>query len=111
LFDDEQHLKLLITSSISAWLEFSGTNAKIERYSTAVHSLQELVHWWQTLPQIDRSVVSNIDRLVLSCEELLQREQQGWKSTSQTVKMLQQQSEAASSGGQNDNSANKAKSE
>ena len=102
----------IITSSISAWLEFSGTNAKIERYSTAVHSLQELVHWWQTLPQIDRSVVSNIDRLVLSCEELLQREQQGWKSTSQTVKMLQQQSEAASSsGGQNDNSINKAKSE
>ena len=89
----------IITSSITAYLEFSGTVSKISRYSGAVHSLQELTHWWQCLPQIDRAVVSNLDRLVLCCEEILQREQQAWKSTSQTVKMLQKASEAASSGG------------
>lgn len=77
----------IINSSITAFLEFSGTNSKISRYSFTVHALQELIYWWQTLPQIDRSVVANIDRLVLTCEELLQREQQAWRSTSQTVRV------------------------
>ena len=58
-------------------------------------SLYTLGFYRQTLPQIDRSVVNNIDRLVLSCEELLQREQQAWRATSQTVKMLKKQSEEA----------------
>jgi len=47
----------------------------------------------QTLPQIDRSVVSNIDQLVLSCEELLQKEQHAWRSTSQAARMMRQATE------------------
>ena len=85
----------IVTACITAYLEFSGTNSKISRYSFTVHALQELIYWWQTLPQIDRSVVANIDRLVLTCEELLQREQQAWRSTFQTVRMLQKQSHAS----------------
>ena len=42
-------------------------------------------------------MVANIDRLVLTCEELLQREQQAWRSTSQTVRMLQKASQQESS--------------
>lgn len=87
------------TASITAYLEFLGTNSKISRYSSTVHSLQELVYWWQTLPQIDRSVISNIDHLVLTCEELLQREQQAWRSSSQASKMMSKQS------GENDTSS------
>lgn len=83
----------ILAASITAYLEFAGTNAKISRYSFTVHALQDLCYWWQTLPQIDRSVVTNIDRLVLTCEELLQKEQQAWRSTSQTVRMLQKQSQ------------------
>jgi hypothetical protein len=79
----------VMSLAVSAYIEFQGTNSKISRYSFTVHALQEIIIWWQTLPQIDRSVVSNIDRLVLSCEELLQREQQAWRSISQTVRMLQ----------------------
>ena len=79
----------IITSSITAYLEFQGTSSKIERYSFTVHALQELMFWWQTLPQIDRSALTNVDRLVLTCEDLLQREQQAWRSTSQSIKMLQ----------------------
>ena len=94
----------IVTASITAYLEFTGTSSKISRYSFTVHALQDLCYWWQTLPQIDRSVVSNIDRLVLTCEELLQREQQAWRSTSQTVRMLQKQS-------QHDSSASKEKPE
>jgi hypothetical protein len=46
----------------------------------------------QTLPQIDRSVVYNIDHLVLTCEELLQKEQHAWRSTSQAARMIKQAS-------------------
>ncbi len=80
-------VSILITS-ISALLEFNGTNSKITRYSSTVHALQDLVQWWQLLPQIDRSVVNNIDTLIIECEGLLQREQQAWQSTSQASKMM-----------------------
>jgi hypothetical protein len=55
--------------------------------------------WWNTLSTIDRSVTSNIDRLVLTCEELLQREQQAWRSTSQTMKLLQKMNGTQGDGG------------
>ena len=82
----------VFTASIVAFLEFSGNNSKLQRYSATVHSLQALVVWWKALPQIDRSVVANIDRLVVSCEDLLHSEHQAWKSTSQTLRMLQKAS-------------------
>jgi hypothetical protein len=40
------------------------------------------------LPQIDRSLVSNIDKLIETCEDLIQRDREAWKSTSQSSKML-----------------------
>ena len=54
----------------------------------------------QTLPQIDRSVVYNIDHLVLTCEELLQKEQHAWRSTSQAARMMKK-----ASGNEDDNSS------
>ena len=106
------------TVSITAYQEFSGANSKMSRYSFTVHELQELIFWWyvsvefykmhsdvyfnkmlacvhyprQTLPQIDRSVVYNIDHLVLTCEELLQKEQHAWRSTSQAARMMKKAS-------------------
>ena len=62
-----------------AYTEFKGTNSKLSRYSSTVHSLQELLMWWETLPQIDRSVVANVDYLVLTWEEQLLKEQQAVK--------------------------------
>jgi hypothetical protein len=88
----------IFIASVTAFLEFSGTNGKISRYSFTVHALQELIVWWYTLPPIDRSVVANIDRPVLTCEELLQREQLAWRSTSQTVRMLAKQAEKVDNG-------------
>ena len=83
----------IVSSAITGYMEFQGTNGKINRYSFTVHSLQILIFWWQTLPTIDKSVVANIDRLVLTCEDLIQREQQSWRSTSQAVKMLKKDSD------------------
>jgi hypothetical protein len=91
----------ILTAAVTAFIEFHGTNNKIDRYSYTVHSLQELIIWWETLPQIDRSVVWNIDRLICSAEDLIQREQQAWKSTSQAVKMLQKTAKSMKNDGGN----------
>jgi hypothetical protein len=91
----------IVTAAVTAFIEFHGTNNKIDRYSYTVHSLQELIIWWETLPQIDRSVVWNIDRLICSAEDLIQREQQAWKSTSQAVKMLQKTAKSMKNDGGN----------
>jgi len=32
--------------SVTAYQEFSGTNSKLNRYSSTVHELQELIFWW-----------------------------------------------------------------
>ena len=64
-------LVVIITASITAYLEFNGTNGKIIRYSSTAHELEELVVWWNTLPKIERNDISNINKLVAICEGLL----------------------------------------
>jgi len=85
----------IASAGITAWLEFSGVSSKITRYSATVNGLQELILWWQTLPQIDKSSVENIDKLVMSCEDLLQKEQNAWKATSQSLRVQRDDSPEA----------------
>jgi hypothetical protein len=92
----------IFISGITAYIEFQGTNSKISRYSFTVHKLEELILWWQTLKPIERASVTNIDRLVLTAEDLLQREQQAWKSTSQAVKLLAKESKSESNVNKNE---------
>ena len=35
----------IASAAITAWIEFNGTNNKIQRYSFTVHALQELIVW------------------------------------------------------------------
>jgi len=87
-FDASRYAAILsiISSGISAFMEFNGTSSKITRYSAVVNSLQELILWWQTLPQIDKSAVQNIDKLVVTCEDLLQKEMSSWQGASQSMR-------------------------
>jgi hypothetical protein len=80
----------IVTSSVTAWLEFNGTSSKINRYSAAVDGLTSLAVWWRTLDIIDKSVIENIDRLVLTCESIVSSEKDAWASTAAraTAKLL-----------------------
>lgn len=76
-------------TGVMAWLEFQGTNNKIERYSSVVDALQKHIVWWKTRPPIEKSATENIDRLVLACEAILRDEMNAWRSSSaQQSKML-----------------------
>lgn len=76
----------IFTAAITAYMEFNGMCDKISRYSFTVHSLKELKVWWETLTPTEQSVLSNIDLLILSAEDLIQREQTAWRSSSQAAK-------------------------
>jgi hypothetical protein len=78
----------IIVSSTTAWLEFSGTLGKITRYSTTIGGLQDLLMWWRTSAPIERSATQNIDKLILTAEELLKSELNSWSSTSLASKSL-----------------------
>ena len=45
----------ITTGAVTAWLEFTGTNNKINRYSTTVAGLQNVLIWWNTRPAIEKS--------------------------------------------------------
>ena len=88
----------ITTGAVTAWLEFTGTNNKINRYSTTVAGLQNVLIWWNTRPAIEKSSTANIDRLVNSVESLLRDEQMNWRSTSQAEKLLAKQSKEGMNG-------------
>jgi hypothetical protein len=78
----------IFTSSVTAWLEFSGTHSKQTRYSTTVKGLTDVLNWWDSLQPIEKSAVENVDKLATSTEDILRSEQQAWRSTSQVAKLL-----------------------
>ncbi len=78
----------IVTSSLAAYLEYNGTSDKILRYSFTVNELQNLVLWWNTLTPIDKASMSNIDKLVLTCEDLLEKERNAWTSMKNSSKKI-----------------------
>lgn len=87
------------TTGVMAWLEFQGTNNKIERYSSVVDALQKHIIWWKTRPPIEKSATENIDRLVVTCEEIIRDEMNAWRSSSASqAKLLEKQTADNSSG-------------
>ena len=78
----------IFVSSMTAWMEFSGTQSKITRYSTTIGALQDLLLWWRTCEPIERSSTWNIDRLISTTEDILRTEVNAWASTSQAAKVL-----------------------
>lgn len=87
------------TTGVLTWLEFQGTNNKIERYSTVVDALSQHIVWWGTRATIEKSATENIDYLIVTCETVLRDELNSWRSssTSQAALMQKQASPNASS--------------
>ena len=85
-------LVTIASATLTAYVEFSGTSSKIIRYSECVQSLEALYAWWQTLQEMDALDADKIDRLISSCEEVIQQELRAWNSTSRSSEMLRKAS-------------------
>merc|ERR1712117_488501 len=88
-----------VVGMATAWLEFNATAKKMTRYSDVLHNVNAMVSWWQHLTDVDRASWSNIDRFIVSCEDILATERQAWLSTSMVSNMLAKESEKDDTGG------------
>jgi len=75
-------------TALSAWKEFSGTDKKLSRYAGTISKLNRLIIWWEQLSDVEKASSTNLQGLILSCEEVLERERESWLSTSMATKML-----------------------
>ena len=87
-------------TGLMAWLEFQGTNSKMTRYSTVVDALDNHLVWWHSRPEIEKAATENIDRLIMTCEEIQIDEMNSWRSASSAqTEML---AKASGGGGDDD---------
>lgn len=70
-----------LTAAITSWSEFTDVGRKLERYSSAIHSIKKHVDCWDSLGQVEKSSVPKITQLVLGGEALIMGELSGWRST------------------------------
>ena len=53
-------------AATTAWLEFSDTSKKLARYSDVVHQVDNIVYWWESLTDVDRASLANIEQVCVS---------------------------------------------
>ena len=76
-------LVLVITgasAALTSWVEFSNMGSKSERYTRALGSLKNILDWWSSLSAVQKASRESIERLVLTCEGIISKEQIGWTS-------------------------------
>ena len=76
------------TSMCTACSAFSGTDKKLQRYSSTIVSVQSTLLWWRSLSSTDKALPTKIRQLVAKCEEAFERERDSWASTSTSALLL-----------------------
>jgi hypothetical protein len=77
-----------LTAAVIAWTEFSGTEKKLDRYSSIIQSLKSIHLWWECLPEVEELATKNINRLVDSVEKQMRTERSGWLAMDSGKKKL-----------------------
>jgi hypothetical protein len=69
-------------AALTAWQAESGADRKINRYTTAILSIKNHMLWWFSLTSVDKSSLTNINRLVSVGEEIKMGEVNSWADAS-----------------------------
>jgi len=56
------------TGAVAAWQEFTGLESNLDKQSSVSEKLEQLVVWWQSLPDEEKRAVKNAEHLVLHAE-------------------------------------------
>ena len=66
-------------AAVTSYLEFADTQRKIERYTSAVRSLQKTLNWWTTLDAVERAGVTATTTLFITGETIISAERSAWQ--------------------------------
>ena len=94
-------LVTVISSGVTSWSEFAGSEKKLERYSSGITTLKNLKMYWESLDQTSRANTQSIDHLVKMTEDIIGGESRAWLATSQSAKSLAEPVGEQSSGVEN----------
>ena len=94
-------LVTVISSGVTSWSEFAGSEKKLERYSSGITTLKNLKMYWESLDQTSRANTQSIDHLVQMTEDVIGGESRAWLATSQSAKSLAEPVGEQSSGVEN----------
>uniref|UniRef100_A0A7S0XXN4 SMODS and SLOG-associating 2TM effector domain-containing protein n=2 Tax=Hemiselmis andersenii TaxID=464988 RepID=A0A7S0XXN4_HEMAN len=67
-----------VAAAITSWGAYDDLGRRIERYTNAVRSINELVSWWKSLDDVDHASAENITRLIEMGENIINSERQSW---------------------------------
>ena len=73
----------IISTSVSAYMEFHSTDLKLSRYNSTIAALQNLLLWWNSLTKVEKADTRNISHLVLTSEQIHTGELESWLSKPQ----------------------------
>ena len=96
-----------VATLVTAWVAFHGTSRKLTRYSNTVSKGLSILLWWKHMTPIEKSSVTNVNQLVMICEDLFERERESWQSTSMATKLLTDAAAATSGSAQEDDDSDK----
>jgi hypothetical protein len=58
-------------AAITSWMEYNDVVKKIGRYNGTVSNLESLMLWWKSIPQVEKSVIANVEKLVQTGEQVV----------------------------------------
>lgn len=70
-----------LASAATTWAEFVDAGAKVERYTSAVRSITNLLNWWKNLSEVEKTSTENISHLIVETEQTIADEQASWMSS------------------------------
>lgn len=83
------------SSCVVAVREFNNPKEKLERYSSSIHEINEVLLWWRALSTLEQSSPSCCTILVSRCEDAIQRERSSWMAASLPQRLFHGELDAA----------------
>jgi hypothetical protein len=74
-----------VSGALVAWQEFKQTSRKLNRYTQAILSVQNLLLWWDSLTPVDQVSQANIETLVNLGESIKVYEMLAWADANREI--------------------------
>ena len=70
-YSDYVSICATVAAAITSWMEYNNIATKIGRYNSTVSSLESLILLWESIPEVEKGVISKIDNLINTGEQVL----------------------------------------